>query len=313
MALINDLATLRKFVKFAFTTTEKNLPDIAGAEREYLLPILGLELLQKLRDQVTGNNITWPFLIELCRAVIAPLAFYNDLSLIQTSIEDSGLKTTSSDHKEAAHQWEYKEVQATLVGKGSKALEMLIDHLVAKGSDYNWTDLSVEKLIFKTGKEFAQFVYLNQPNLTFHQLKPLVAEVQDHFIKSGIGEDLFENLITASNPSTEEKKAILLIKKTVANYTIARATERLPVKITPAGVLVSLDSEYANATAGDTRLSALEASSMRDGESYYLQLKEYLNKAASATVFKEYFNSELYTPKTERPDGNDSRRGIAVI
>jgi hypothetical protein len=321
MSLIkdNDIATLRKYVKISFTATAvKSMPDIDAAERKFLIPILTQEVFNALQAKVDNNDAAWNTLLNICRAAIAPLAVWLDLPFYQASLEDGGLKTTHSDNKQAAHQWEYNRIETALVNKGMAALEDLIEHLLKNGDEYDWEDDSDDKSIFRTGTEFCKYAGIHQPNLTFQQLKPLIKEVEDHFIRAAIGDDFFEELCKKNSAVLEEKKAIQLIKKAVANYTIARSVERLTVKITPHGLMACLqnDTEAFNAEvpAKDKQLVMLLNSSMRDGDAYQVQLIQYLNKTASLEVFETFYNSEFYKPPTtQRIEPNDSRNGVCGL
>lgn len=305
----NDIVTLRKYVKMSFTTTSVNsMPDLDGAEREYLIPILGDEVYAELDDQVQTNTVTWGSLLNLCRAAIAPLAVYSDLPFMQASIEDGGIRTTATDHKQPVHQWEYKNIQQALLDKGSKALDQLIQHLLEKGDDYGWDNADTKASYFRTGADFNKYAPIYQPNVTFQQLKPLIAEVEDHFIRAAIGDAFFEELRDKANPGKEEKYVYVLIKKAIANYTILRAVERLPVKITSYGLLATIENTSRESMpvtpAGSEQLNILMQSAQREGDSYHIQFMQFLNAtaAASDTVFTTFKNSTYYKPPVVKPD-----------
>lgn len=316
MALIkeNDIVTLRKYVKMSFTTSAVNsMPDLESAERDYLLPIVGTDVYQDLLQQVADNNILWPALLTLCRAAIAPLAVWADLPFMQASIEDGGIKTTFSDHKQAAHQWEYKEIEQALINKGSKILDQLIEHLLIHGAGYGWVNADTTASFFRTGSDFSKYAPIHQANLTFQQLKPLIAEVEDHFIRAAIGNDFFEELRDKQAFTQQEKYAYTLIKKATAQYTIVRAAERLPVKITPYGLLATIENASretrpATPAAGD-QMALLLQSAQREGDSYHVQLKNFLNLNASATLFTTYFTSSYYSAPVVTVADNSYPRG----
>ena len=310
-----DIVTLRKYVKMNFTSgAVKSMPDIDAAERKFLVPILTQPVLTVLQTQVDANAVTWTTLLNICRAAAAPLAVWLDLPFMQAQLSDNGLKSD----EQAAHQWEFVKVESALVNKGMAALEDLIDHLIANASTYAWTNDDAKESFIRTGTEFSKYAYLHQPHLTFQQLKPLMREVEDHFIKATIGDDFFAYLRDKTDPSREEKLATLLIKKSVAQYTLVRAVERLPVKITPGGLMASIqsnsDSSNPERPAEGTALDRLMKSAQREGDSYQVQLMQYLNKVASPTIFLTFFESEYYTaPATAVANENNFRVGICAL
>lgn len=318
--IIRDIATLRRYVRISYTqATEKNLPDISYAEREYLMPILGMQLYSALDASITtppaANPAVWSQLLDYCRAAVAPLAVWLELPFLQAQLEDGGLKTTRSEYKDAAHQWEYLQIQNALLDKGMKALEFILEFLPTQKNVFNWS-YPGERTLIRTGKELSLFVGIDQPNLTFELMRPILLEVEDHFIKNSIGEPFFDylnSLDTYQSPS--DKKAAQLTKKAVAHYSIARALERLPVRITRAGVLATLQNSnndtQANPTAKETQIDTLKTSSESLGNSYLLQLLDYLNAQANAQTFTLFFESEFFKGVQQRSYAQDVNNNLA--
>lgn len=306
----NDIITLRKYVPMNFTATAvKSMPDMDAAERKFLIPILTQPVFDALQSQVDDNTITWASLLNICRAAAAPLAVWLDLPFRQAQLSDRGL---SSDDN-AAHQWEFVRVETALVNKGMAALEDLIDHLILNATTYNWANEGVKESFIRTANEFDNFVYLHQPNLTFQQLKPLMREVEDHYIKAAIGDDFFAELRDKANPTVNEQKAIRLIKKIIAQFTVVRAVERLPVRITPSGLMASLQNNTEGNTetpAAGSAIDRLMKSANREGNAYQMELMQLLNTYASDSVFTTFFNSEYYTAPVEVYQNNFNRRGV---
>jgi hypothetical protein len=308
MPLINstDIVTLRKYVRMSHTATAvKSMPDLDAAERKFLIPILTEEVFDELQEHVTNNTLPdeWKKLLNFCRAAVAPLAVWLDLPFIQSDLSDGGLKSDDN----AAHQWEYREIEKALVNKGMAALEDLIEHLLKHGDDYSWVNEKTKESFFRTGTDMSpRYVWLSQPNLTFQQLIPLMREVEDHFIKPVIGLEFFEELRDKEEPNKEEEVAIELIKKAIAQYTVVRAVERMPVKITPFGLMATLqnNTEASNVEkpADKGQLDTFRASAQREADSYFLQLTTFLNTNASTTIFLTYYSGVYYkAPVTEEP------------
>lgn len=306
----NDIVTLRRYVRMNFTATAvKSMPDMDAAERKFLVPILTQPVFDALQLQVDAITITWTSLLSLCRAAAAPLAVWLDLPFMQAQISDRGL---SSDDN-AAHQWEFVRVETALVNKGMAALEDLIEHLIVSGSTYNWANAESKESFIRTGNEFSKYVYLHQPNLTFQQLKPLMREVEDHYLKAAIGEEFFIELRDNVSPSLQEKAVIQLIKKVIAQFTVVRAVERMPVKITPNGLMAMLQNNTEGnleTPAAGSQLDRLMKSANREGNAYQMALMQVLNKSASETIFKTFYDSVYYTAPIVVAENNFYRRGV---
>lgn len=321
--IIRDIATLRKYVRISYTAAnEKNLPDIGSAERQFLIPVLGMQLYAALDASIntppTENAGTWAQLLDFCRAAVAPLAVWLELPFMQVQLEDGGLKTTRTEYKEAAHQWEFIKVESALLDKGSKALEFILEYLPTQKEIFNWS-YQGEKTFIRTGRELSKFVSIDQPNLTFQLMQPILSEVQDHYIINAIGEPFFNylnSLDTIERP--EEKKAATLLKKAIAHYSIARAAERLPVRITRNGLMATLENSSTESNAPTTakaaQIDALKTNSESLANAYLLQLLDYLNTTATAETFTAFFeNKEVYKGAAQRSYAQDVNNNLTGL
>lgn len=316
MALITTIATFKKYVKYNFSSQQTALPDTGPAERKYVLPLLGNTLYASLQSQVDANNITSTALLDIVRAAAAPLSVLMDLPLLQTQLGDTGLRTLLSEQTQAAHRWEYNEVKAMLEEKGMQAMEDLLNHLQAHAEEYEWSLPAKYQTLFKTGEEFAKYYPLQYATRTFLQLQPLIDEVQELYIIPSIGAAFFEELMNADNPEDEMLTAVKLLKRSVANLTVMRALEKLPVRLTPYGLLVTLDSAPDQPYQGDgtpapQQLGMQHIAVKRDGEAFLNKLVAYLNEKASANLFETFYASELYkAPAPREANKNINRKGI---
>lgn len=317
MALVTNITMFKKYVKYNFTSEDINsLLDTGPAERKYIKPILGTTLYNSLVTQVTNNAITTPDLLELVRAAIVPITVYADLPLLQVQIGDAGIKKSLSENSQSAFRWEFNEVKDYLDNKGSEAVDQLITYLFENKVTLGWTVPEEWSLAFKNGSEFSKFFALKYPHRTYMMLLDLVSDVEEQYIQTTIGEAFYKNLIVKSNPGTEEKEALRLIKKSIANLTIMKAIEKRPVKITAGGFFVTLaegndDANQKEKSSNQDVLREMRNAVERDGESYLLKLKSYLNEKATPILFALYYGSSIYvapsgTAPTER---NSDRKG----
>jgi hypothetical protein len=309
MALINDIATLKKYVKVMFTNQNSEMPDIIGAEQKYLAPILGSTIYNNLLTE-SANAGTPSTLLALCRAALAPLTYYEDLPVIHLSIGDRGIGTFVSDNMQAAHRWEYNELREYFAEKGCYALETLLEYLYTNANDLGWATPDDYKLIFLTGKEFHKYFRIFQPYRTFEDFRFIVKQVEDDFIKPAIGENVFFDLRDnySQTGDVRIKNIIGLIKKATAFLTISLATEVLPIKFSTKGattLLARADTEgkYPSDNNADFSQLLLQRDSTRKtGENYLQQLSAFLNTTASNDFFSMYFNSPFYKAiSTEKP------------
>lgn len=314
MALVKDFATIKKYVKFTSTSTEINsMLDTGPVEREYILPILGNDLYNALVTQVENNNVTLTQLLDIVQSAVVPLTVYKKLPYLLNQIGDTGLRKLLSDNTQGAYRWEYNEMRDALEDEGCKGLDQLYTYLYNNAVVPAWTAPERMSIVFKTGAEFHRFYSLKYPERTFRTIEDVIRDVEEQYITASIGGAFVKDLISKQNPNDDEKEAILLLKKACANLTIMKVMEKKPVKVTPYGLFVSIgdapdDKNPKDKTASASQLNMQHASLERDGESYLVRLKSFLNEKASADLFQPYFVSKHYVSVTTPVENPNSKR-----
>lgn len=315
MALVTDISTAKKFLRLPHVSDDASLPDIAAAEEDYIVPVLG----RTLYDELVEESVYDPVLLEKVQRAIVCIAYLNDLAENHAAITDAGVRVQTGDNMPAAPRWSYMELKESLESKAAKAVEGLYEYLVDHATELRWRDPTLAT-IFKSGKQFSDCYHLHQPHRVFNSLKPVIAEVQDHYLYPVAGEGFVVALCALASPGAEELTAIKLMRKAVASLAIFKSRSKLPVKIGPHGFTVmmstSADQPYeGNQAAPKNQLDTLAEQCENDGERYLKQLKEYLDKTASSTIFPTYFSSDYYTAPSavKTTDRNSTRKGIFVM
>lgn len=300
MALITQIAILRKYVKISATSTNTVvLPDFDIPEWKYLVPILGEALYAELTTNIAVG--TYARLLDLSRGIVANMAMFHDLAFLQATITDTGIKTMSSDTMQSAPKWVYKEVREGLLEKASFYAERLVEYLLSPGEDapFSWNNTDIKNSLFKTGKDFSAVHPLYQPYRTFLQLQPVIKEVEDHYIRTSIGGSFYDAFKSAALDTQLKKDLYDLLRFAVANLTIAKAVESLSVKVTAFGFTVKMaddvDDPYNQESTGtDRQLEMKRSAALETGTRYLQQAKALLNAKASAEIFTDYFSSDKY-------------------
>lgn len=298
--LITHIDVLRKYLRLSFVSNNPALPNFEDAQRLYLLPILGKELLAQVAQEAEDNPDEPSDLLHLCRRVVAPIGYWLNLPFIQVSISDTGVGSNTNQNFMSAHRWEYENLENALINKGCMALEDLLTYLYEeKPNDVSWTaPISFPKTI-KSGKEFNTLFAIYQPYRTFENLRPIVKEVESVIIEAELGEAFFNALLNKEDKTADDKKAIRLIKEAVVNRTIQYACDRLPIRISSEGFTVTLRDNkdmknQGQQSAPDSLNGNLKTNCTNSGNAAIWQLKELLNSKASSSVFAEYYNSSFY-------------------
>ena len=313
--LVTDIATVRKYLKVAFINQNAMLPDFEGAQKKYLLPILGKGLYTVVETEAKTNPSEPSDLLKLVLRATIPLAYFSDLSMVATQVTDFGVGTVASEHFVNAPRWQFLELKRSLEDKGCAALEELLIFLnedLPEGID--WTIPDSYDLLISTGKAFNQLFSISQPYRTFECLRPIAKGIETDEIIPLIGNTFFQYLKTKVTPSELERQAIYLMKKAIAYLTIKSAAELMPINITADGFTVSLthntdQPQQGQQQAGAIQMSVLVNSCDSSGKGYLSGLMDLLNANASATVFADYFTSPFYKAPAVTTDNKERREG----
>lgn len=316
MPVITTHQQLKQYVKVSFTNSNSGLPDIVAAENKFIVPIIGSGLLDECID-AAENTIKWK-LCNLIRAVVAPLSYWMDLATLHINIGDNGLGVNRSENQDPLHRWEYEQLKESLAEKGAAAQEAMMQFLYANKTDLGWNIPEGYSTLIKTGDEFRKYYFIHQPNRTFEMLRPLLSEVEDQYLISSIGDETFKELKDYSGDDPSTIAAQRLLKKAAVNYTVNKAVELLPVKITVNGLTVALKeqndkTEQGQQVASDSQFSRLYDSTLRSGNAYMKELIDFLDSKASDDLFKSYKDSKYYTApasKSDQESRNQNRDGL---
>jgi hypothetical protein len=332
MPLIKKIEQVLEHLPVSASSSDPDIPSMQGiAEQEYLLPVIGAELLEGLQEEADGlfptdeeAEIPVPSdLYKKAMAALVPLAYYKEMPFLHTRITSTGLKNITTDSQQGAYRYQYENILEQCENIGLMQLEALYQFLMANKSEYaDWENSEVykrlNKNLIKTGEDFKSYFHIAQPHRTFFALQPIMQEVEDLYIKNGIGEVFFKELIDSTDPSDDETVIIELLRKSIANFTIHKACVKLAVKISPDGVTIPLSPGTDRVNNGqsnaDSQAMLLQEATARDGNKYLNIAIRYLQNNASNTVFKTFFESDLYVdPAAPKTNINDSMNGIYAL
>jgi hypothetical protein len=216
-----------------------------------------------------------------------------------------------------AYRWEFDGVKDTLAQKGHQGMESLLQFLEENAVSFpSWTASEAyairNKFLIKTAMDFSDQYRIAEPHRTYSSLLGVLADVEDLYIKPTIGEAFFAELKADPAPNADEKQVIATLKKAIAHLCIHHAFEKSLTKITEAGVTIyDRYADRGDSTAAQPthdQIQFVMNSTKRDGQSYLVKAKLYLDQKASGSLFATYFASEFYTAPKEYEDPNKNRK-----
>jgi len=317
MALVNNIQTVKQFVKVNYSNQNSELPNFEATEIRYLLPLIGQSIYNNLKT-AADNNDSNNMLLKLARQFVVPMTYYNDLPIINAAVGDKGLYVSVSENYQPISKWGFEKVREYFADSSSAALDILISYLWANKSSLNWSVLDNRKLLFNNGTQFTEYYRIYQPHRNFEELVIPLKTITDEFICSELTEAFYTELLNYNDSDADTLSAIKLLKKAAAHKTIEKACETLSVKISNKGftTVLAYDTDIINpneTAATDNQIINLKNSVGKTAANYMQQLKEFLNAKASDSKFSTYFNSSVYkAPSTVEKSINESTNSFIL-
>lgn len=330
MALITKAAEIKKLLKADAALTDAGLPSFDLAESQYLIPIIGYELYDALSAAYAANTLTddQKALLLKCQGVIAPFALLTDLPFMQATLGNNGLTVTMSEEVAQPAKWQFKEAQENLYVRGYQAQEALIMYLQAhkstfplwSSSDYN----SAASFAFiRNGNDLSGALGVQQPHRCYMLMKGILNTQSRVYLATALGDEYFDALnarILAGTTTAQEDKILGRLRAVAARKAMEYACIELNIRFSGSGFTI-VDKLADQPEEGRTNAAAAQLERLRDhyktdAENTMQEVIKYMNANASATVFAEYFGSDLYAAPSDtetKPIDNSRYNGIFIM
>ena len=313
MALFKTTAEVQSFIPVSSTFKQTEfLPFIKQAERDYIIPEIGIEQYESLEGKYqagTALSAAETALLEKLRFPIAHFAFMLWVPFGQVQTDSSGIRIVTDQYLKTAFQWQIEDLKGSAMKSGYSTLEDLLDFMEKKKTDYPiWTGSSVytefKKHFIKSAKEFQQYFNINSNRRTFKAMFPIMNRIELTLFKRMLGDDLYAEIMTElkeGSLSADNLVIVDLIKPSLANLTVSRAISELAVIIDENGIgIANNQKEFKEFTQAKAQLlSNLQAETLTDGNKFLKELEEILNE-----------DEEDYDPG---PITNDPDNGIGIF
>ncbi|WP_310391555.1 DUF6712 family protein [Hymenobacter sp.] len=297
-------------------------PDVKLVEAERLKPLIGPALYNELNALSTEDlaALGGPMgeLRDELLCAAANLAAAEYLPMQQVQVTDSGVHILSTDTKKTAFQWQINQLLAAFRRKGFNALERaltLLDEHIDAPVFAAWASSAAatasHQFFLNTAAQFSEHYGINGSRLTYLALLPTLRKMERFAVEPVLGsafylelkEQVMDRDLSADNVLVLEQ----YVRPALAHLVIAKAVPELGMGLNGAAIELNVyRADNSNEKEADAGIDALLAMKVEqadaDGQVYLTRLRQYLNKAASATRYAAYFTSAAYQdPSGPRP------------
>ncbi|UHG93312.1 DUF6712 family protein [Spirosoma oryzicola] len=307
------VTTSDQFAQFIGALFDKEIyfnqlePFVVDAQEQLIEPLLGsalieelenpsVELLQQVRRH-TQKAIVWAAFEQ------AQVSFLYQFG-------NAGLSRFKVDKSEKLAQWEIDTILADTAKKADTALEQLMDFLTTHQDELpTWTNSTAyrhaHQLLIPTTVELRRALpEVAATHSMLVRLQLFMPRTERRYVRNMLGDALFDELtdkrIHGDTLTREETELLSYCRQLLAPVTLWEALPTLNVIFQPDGIRIisSFKGLKDQKAVNPAQVAELRAELWKQVETARGELRTFLNKTASATVFSSYFNSALYVAPT---------------
>ncbi len=300
---------------------------VEQAELEFLLPVLGQELIDDLDAYMQGSddaNDAYNKVIEQGQKALAITAFYLAFPTLQLKATDLGFVVQLGEGERSPYQWQVGDARDAVLMAGYAAIEKLYTILDRhKASLAQWRNSEAftgyHDSLLRNAAEFHTFYKIGTSRITYVDLKPAIDRAQELVLRPRLGEEFYDSLIEHLREGADDSSsdsdgvddalmsaAIKKVRRALAHFTIGEAKE-LSFRKANGGLLSTrFDGNSSSAVnVIDERLNSedtvnIRAVATKKGYELLSVAQGWLDRHADS--FPLYKNGPAY-----RPAGNDER------
>lgn len=255
---------------------------IRQAEYKFLHKYLSKEQYEAIISADADNTVT----DQVKRAVIS-FAYYLYVPFANVAMSNAGITQVRSENQIAAKQEAVEDLRQACYHAAWEELEAILLTFEASPGTYAlWAGseakTTADELLFSNATDFNKYVNIREMRRVFVLLMSAIRLKQLSKIKSALGKDLYQNVL--SNRTTEANAELLAnyIKPALANLAMAYAIPNISIQLGEYDMALMFDNTTANRQKSSAKMlpqSALEYlvnSYEKKGNALICDLSEFL-------------------------------------
>lgn len=277
-------------------------PHLETAEQTYLKPLLG-ELYNHLEsftgeiipDNLQEHETQYRGLLKLVYRSEVHLAYWLGYDVLNAYISDGGFRRIETDKVKGLFKYQEDSLKDYFKSTGFNSLDAVLDYIESNSEHFEVFKESESWKFLKGAfipdtKTFNSIYFIGGSRLIFMRLQPYVKVVEDLSIRQIINQenmDFIKAEMLKDDPDPKVSAILPLIRKPVAFLAVAMLMEDSGADLTDKGLFfegrgLTMLSDTVKSPAEIERVQNLVKRNKGLGESYLLQLKQYLNENADA-------------------------------
>jgi hypothetical protein len=290
------------------------LPSVKMADREFREEAGGA-LYDYLHDGDWTADSDAAELKDLAEGCIAWAAYDKVLPHLKFAVGDVGIVKNSPQTTQAVAKWEYTDTREEILKTIDSLYESFFRRLDEVKPDA-WTASPAYQirngLFIRSADDLNEYISLAGKNRRFFaRIAEFIRRAEDFYIRPAVTDEVFTSLKAAfrnpaAAPTANEKALIEKIRPALAYLAVYEAFKYIPlsVEVSSLRTLRSAEPSRYEETNENERRQGIRQELYQDGQLYLADLKKYLDRTATATVFSGYYDAYL-APTSDQTNYED--------
>lgn len=238
---------------------------------KWVKPVIGAALFNELDTKYNAGtlNAKEQTAVKLIQQVVANLVFGQDMSLLGSVVDNSGVYVNKSADKWVLGDLQLAKVEERYWERGIDALEDLVNFLneTADGTVFSSYYQSAAQVasteIFVPNAEVFSVVYqIWRQALTYSALKGFLADVQGGIIKQTLA-DAYASVVS---PTTDKKKTLLkLVREAMVYLALASGVKLRKIKVAKDSVTILMERDQVRGMQTPTLADVMATAAAFEG------------------------------------------------
>ena len=277
-------------------------PHILNAERDYLVPVIGVAMYEELEEFYEMEALSNPTavqqktaaLLSLVQSAVILIAYWIGFDLLNAHISDGGFKRTESTNVKGLFKYQEENLKTYFRTNGFNGLDTVLQYLETNIADFGEFAASPASTLLKssfipTTDIFNDIIFINKSRLTFLRMKPHMQLIEDTEVSTILGSSAFafvKSEMVKTDPDAKVKAILPYIRKPIAFLASALLMEESGADLTDNGLFfTTIVAGYNNDTerkpSDADRIAILVKRNRKTGNAYLDQFRSYLAANAS--------------------------------
>lgn len=323
---------VKQYISVSSSATLDTLtPHIINAERDYLIPVMGLDMYTELQQyydgEITasgsGSGATLDTailtaldsLLKIVQAAVINISYFIGFDVINAYITDNGFKRSESDTVKGLYKYQEDNLKRYFRTNGFNGLDAVLAFMEANASklpDYADSPIrvSLRTEFIPSASVYNGFVNIAYSRLTFLRLKPFIALIENTDILTILGAETYLYVKTEMAKDTPAAAVIALVQQIrwpLAYLSSCLLMEESGADLTDNGLYFTSTIALGNSDtqvkpSAPDRIALLVIRNRNIGNAYLDALRQYLTVHAA-----DFPLTTVSTGKVLRRDNTDKR------